>query len=51
MFFLLIGLVFWISSLHDRPDYRKRSRRVREGAEAELEGAGFAVAKPSDHAS
>jgi len=51
MFFLLIGLVFWISSLHDRPDYGKRSRRVREGSEAELEGAGFAVAKPSDHAS
>ncbi len=51
MFFLLIGLVFWISSLHDRPDYGKRSRRVREGAEAELEGAGFAVPKPSDRAS
>jgi cytochrome d ubiquinol oxidase subunit I len=26
MFFLLIGVVFWISSLHDRPDYGKKTR-------------------------
>jgi cytochrome bd-type quinol oxidase subunit 1 len=26
LFFLLIGLVFWISSLHDRPDYARRRR-------------------------
>ena len=31
LFFLLIGLVFWISSLHDRPDYGKRAR-LREGS-------------------
>jgi cytochrome bd ubiquinol oxidase subunit I len=30
LFFLLIGLVFWISSLHDRPDYGKKAR-LREG--------------------
>jgi cytochrome bd-type quinol oxidase subunit 1 len=36
MFFLLIGLVFWIASLHDRPDYQRR-RPVRESApEVEL---------------
>jgi hypothetical protein len=44
-FFLLIGLVFWISSLHDRPDFARRSRR-REGAEVPPE---FAVAAPADH--
>jgi cytochrome d ubiquinol oxidase subunit I len=26
MFFLLIGLVFWISSLHDRPDFERRTK-------------------------
>jgi len=26
MFFLLIGVVFWISSLHDRPDFERRTR-------------------------
>jgi cytochrome bd-type quinol oxidase subunit 1 len=25
-FFLLIGFVFWITSLHDRPDFRERTR-------------------------
>jgi cytochrome bd-type quinol oxidase subunit 1 len=29
LFFLLIGVVFWISSLHDRPDFR----RVKEGGD------------------
>ena len=33
MFFLLIGIVFWISSLHDRPDFAKKSR-PREGSDA-----------------
>jgi len=32
MFFLLIGLVFWISSLHDRPDFGKKAR-TREDSE------------------
>ena len=27
LFFLLIGFVFWITSLHDRPDYQPRARR------------------------
>jgi cytochrome bd-type quinol oxidase subunit 1 len=31
-FFLLIGFVFWLSSLHDRPDYQTRTRARRQGA-------------------
>jgi hypothetical protein len=31
LFFLLIGVVFWISSLHDRPDFERRTR-VPEGS-------------------
>ncbi len=27
-FFLLIGVVFWITSLHDRPDFERRSRHA-----------------------
>jgi cytochrome bd-type quinol oxidase subunit 1 len=27
LFFLLIGVVFWISSLHDRPDFERRSKK------------------------
>ena len=30
IFFLLIGFVFWLSSLHDRPDFEARAR-VRRG--------------------
>jgi hypothetical protein len=26
MFFLLIGFVFWITSLHDRPDFEGRTK-------------------------
>ena len=26
LFFLLIGFVFWITSLHDRPDFERRRR-------------------------
>jgi cytochrome bd-type quinol oxidase subunit 1 len=29
-FFLLIGFVFWITSLHDRPEYVPAPERVRE---------------------
>ena len=38
MFFLLIGVVFWIASLHDRPDFERRTKTIpRTGAhEAEL---------------
>jgi cytochrome bd ubiquinol oxidase subunit I len=33
LFFVLIGVVFWISSLHDRPDFEERSRtRRRQGS-------------------
>src|SRR6187401_2362618 len=32
LFFILIGFVFWITSLHDRPDFEERNR-VREGAD------------------
>jgi cytochrome bd-type quinol oxidase subunit 1 len=33
LFFLLIGIVFWISSLHDRPDFERRSQPApRKGA-------------------
>ena len=27
LFFVLIGFVFWISSLHDRPDFEREPRR------------------------
>jgi hypothetical protein len=30
-FFVLIGFVFWITSLHDRPDFEGRAH-VREGS-------------------
>jgi cytochrome bd ubiquinol oxidase subunit I len=42
-FFLLIGVVFWITSLHDRPDF-ERQPRLREG-EAPPE---FAVGAPGE---
>jgi cytochrome bd ubiquinol oxidase subunit I len=37
-FFLLIGVVFWIASLHDRPDFQRTPKRMRqaEAHEAEL---------------
>jgi cytochrome d ubiquinol oxidase subunit I len=35
-FFLLIGFVFWISSLHDRPDFQPRVRsRLKESIDRE----------------
>jgi hypothetical protein len=38
-FFLLIGFVFWITSLHDRPDFERRSasRRLAGAHRAEAE--------------
>jgi cytochrome bd-type quinol oxidase subunit 1 len=36
MFFVLIGIVFWIASLHDRPDFEARSRAVADEAPAQL---------------
>ena len=45
MFFLLIGIVFWISSLHDRPDFARKARR--EGAdEGAREHVGGPLGKP-----
>ena len=38
LFFMLIGFVFWLSSLHDRPDYKRKKGRLPEGA-PELAGA------------
>src|SRR5205085_1983382 len=32
LFFLLIGVVFWIASLHDRPDFERKPKALREGA-------------------
>src|SRR5262249_47887679 len=37
MFFLLIGVVFWIASLHDKPDYERRTRAVRQAGAREHE--------------
>jgi hypothetical protein len=31
LFFFLIGFVFWITSLHDRPDYNARNGRHPSG--------------------
>jgi cytochrome bd ubiquinol oxidase subunit I len=44
LFFVLIAVVFWIASLHDRPDYEERVR-LREGSGPEpVEGPALAVA-------
>jgi cytochrome bd-type quinol oxidase subunit 1 len=34
IFFLLIGFVFWITSLHDRPDFAERTRLRERSGEA-----------------
>jgi cytochrome bd-type quinol oxidase subunit 1 len=44
LFFLLIGFVFWITNLHDRPDFEPRSRRGPGELSPEL-----AVATPGEH--
>ncbi len=48
IFFPLIGFVFWISSLHDRPDFERGTEpRLPEGSgEVSPE---FAVATPGEH--
>jgi cytochrome bd ubiquinol oxidase subunit I len=46
LFFLLIGFVFWITNLHDRPDFERRTKaRLRPGEVS----PDFAVANPSEH--
>jgi hypothetical protein len=47
LFFVLIGGVFWIASLHDRPDYAVRTRTRRQGAGGVPPE--FAVDTPGDH--
>jgi hypothetical protein len=37
MFFVLIGVVFWIASLHDRPDYQRRTEGMGHTDEQEAE--------------
>jgi hypothetical protein len=46
LFFMLIAVVFWISSLHDRPDFERQPRRVPEGS-GEISPE-FAVAAPHE---
>jgi hypothetical protein len=36
-FFLLIGVVFWIASLHERPDFRPRAKAPDEARAHEAE--------------
>jgi hypothetical protein len=38
MFFVLIGIVFWIASLHDRSDYATRRRQGSGEVSPEFEG-------------
>jgi cytochrome bd-type quinol oxidase subunit 1 len=45
LFFLLIGVVFWITSLHDRPDFKRRTRLRQGTGEGSSE---FAVATPGE---
>jgi cytochrome d ubiquinol oxidase subunit I len=47
-FFLLIGFVFWITSLHDLPDFEAaRTARLRPGSDKG--SPGFAVDLPAEH--
>jgi len=47
LFFLLIGFVFWITTLHDRPDFEQTKTRRREGSgEVSPE---FAVGTAGEH--
>ena len=33
LFFLLIGFVFWLTSLHDKPDFQRQTNdRLRQGS-------------------
>jgi cytochrome bd ubiquinol oxidase subunit I len=45
LFFLLIGFVFWITSLHDRPDFRRTGGRRQGSGEVTPE---FAVASQAE---
>ena len=47
LFFLLIGFVFWITSLHDKPDFEPSKVRVPEGSGAVAPG--FALKASGEH--
>jgi cytochrome d ubiquinol oxidase subunit I len=52
LFFVLIGVVFWITSLHDRPDFARRTRARLAGAHgAEADGVTpeLAAETPGEH--
>ena len=52
LFFLLIGVVFWITSLHDRPDFARRPRARlagAHGAEAGEVPPELAAETPGEH--
>jgi cytochrome bd ubiquinol oxidase subunit I len=36
-FFILIGFVFWLTSLHDRPDFERKDKAVRAARKAEVQ--------------
>jgi cytochrome bd ubiquinol oxidase subunit I len=36
LFFLLIGFVFWITGLHDRPDFEERTNARRRHGSGEV---------------
>ena len=48
IFFLLIGFVFWLASLHERPDYERAARRRLRKGSADVSPE-FAVAAPGEH--
>jgi hypothetical protein len=37
-FFLLIGFVFWLASLHDLPDFEKRTRKLPPALQLAADG-------------
>ncbi len=48
VFFLLIGFVFWITSLHDRPDFGAGNKARRREGSGEVSPE-FAVETPGEH--
>jgi cytochrome bd ubiquinol oxidase subunit I len=48
VFFLLIGFVFWLTSLHDRPDFEAQTKARRRRGSGEVSPE-FAVETPGEH--
>jgi hypothetical protein len=48
LFFALIGFVFWITSLHDRPDFKERIKARRREGSGEVSPE-FALETPGEH--